>query len=448
MQLPFAVRGLQSCLASSDAMEGVPPNLLEDVSFTYLTYRFCLEGTRFNLNHDLERIERLGSEWQRKLDVLNVAVKGSPVEQGPKFHKVCHWVDSIREFCGPSHYVTESFESAHKETCKKWKGSLSFRGEISSELKMMRGDMLYDLHVGDDSHAAATAELHANGIAAPENTRRRGRRAVIGPLSHNVLYTGTSGTGSTVSSAQNCTAVHGDTESNDTSVQVRLVQKVEEAIQQYGCDGHGELKPRHLLDMRRGNISFDAGTSSDPCYRLRRRICSMIEALTDEAFDVLVCLRSIQLQFNNADPSGHTVARVTSSTACFFSRFYCEEIDGYVKAGTDVCYCWGRDHGEDNPLVGRVKYVVKVNNHVVLFVNRFRQLPIRHTSDVLRRLCEYYELLTTTSPSAFHVLLVSSPSQSDTTRVVSVANMVPDFSHSLTNEHGAATMYFCNPFIL
>ena len=162
MGLPFAIRGFSPSQSSrksaslddcdEDAL--LPEFFLEDLTVTYLRWRWMLAKKRFTV--EMRRaIDADGRRLWELIDQIHRFVHDDfPIELGTKLHKVCHWVKWITMFGAPENYSSEIWEGAHK-LVKRWRSSMSWKTQGAASRKVMQAHSIYDAHATDPLHSTA-----------------------------------------------------------------------------------------------------------------------------------------------------------------------------------------------------------------------------------------------------------------------------------------------------
>jgi hypothetical protein len=144
MGLPFVVRGLEAELGLS-TIEGYSDHLMEDLCITYLCMRWLVASDGFTSKR-LDALELIIHRFQDLLDHLNLLVHGTPKVGCIKFHRLVHWRQYVECFGVTGGYDSGVFESGHKDSCKMWKDSVSFKNEGFAAAKMMRKWEIAEFH--------------------------------------------------------------------------------------------------------------------------------------------------------------------------------------------------------------------------------------------------------------------------------------------------------------
>ena len=179
--LPFVMHRL---------VPGEGGRLGEECAVSFIMWRHALDkldyieldGPTGNMNvSSLESVERLGRKLQLDMNALKNYLSDLPddefegemrhclfkhifsrmsssVNAPPlpphtgtiKFHKINHWVESIREFGHPYGYNAETWETAHKWFVKRWMGRMQYNRTGSINMVMRRNDVA-ECHRGSTS---------------------------------------------------------------------------------------------------------------------------------------------------------------------------------------------------------------------------------------------------------------------------------------------------------
>ena len=115
--LPFVLQGLTASPALKAATD-------------YATWRQLLAKQEYTLL-TLQQLRAAGFQLQQSLNALaafqSASEGGVPEEISGtiKFHKICHWPDYICQFGLPDNYNTETYETMHKPSVKRWIGKVN-----------------------------------------------------------------------------------------------------------------------------------------------------------------------------------------------------------------------------------------------------------------------------------------------------------------------------------
>lgn len=89
------------------------------------------------------------------MNLVRKVVSADEITAGVKFHKIAHWPLYISLFGSSSNYSTETFESQHKWSVKKWTRSVSYKA-ANIEKKLMRKDIVGDIHISSPLTSSTT----------------------------------------------------------------------------------------------------------------------------------------------------------------------------------------------------------------------------------------------------------------------------------------------------
>jgi hypothetical protein len=449
MGLPFVLRGVPHSSVSNDM--SLPSRFLEDISMTYLCLRWLLGSEGYTLEK-LEALSLMITRLQDQLDLLHEHVRGTPVNTGIKFHKLCHWVHFIKLFGCTSNWNTETFESAHR-ILKRWKASLSYSNSSSAGVKLMRQTTIRDVHA-DTLHDGTCDQL--NGCIDSRSTRTRTSAAAPSVIGASGTHRGWGhgrlrGYANLADFLQLSTVVMDKLHEFESSVEF------DDMAVEHLYDGYMQCLPHHAQSLA---------------------MLSTILNIDDIAASARQCPTDYQNTSHSDtrmrpvdDTYGHNdwtfVFPYSVNHLWFWRKILPMKGDIYARTGTDVVYAIRNNVGQTIEHVGRIRWIVSVGrNAQLVIIQRMRHIPYQHgprlddtdcvsrilswfrttgtVSDPLRRHCKMFRLMDNKDRSSYHVIHCGHNGH-----VLGHAMLQPDLenqsSNILASEH---TLYFMIPYII
>jgi hypothetical protein len=481
MSLPFAVRGLDKELRVCRPHFELRPGLLEELSITYLCWRFLM-GSDCVSEQRLENMKHIGDRLQLLIETLYMAVyDGAKIYEGPKYHKIAHWPDWIRLFGSSGNYNTEVLESAHKITVKKWTGSINFaRTSMNAHSKLMHAANVYDLHVADGAIDRATSL----DVRVADRQRAIDMAAVDADLDAILAEPEPSQTGSNPGDNPHVPD-HPERQSFkrrngrggfwgriSLTKEFGLTDKcLNELVTLETGVGFEELTVEDVIEAYCGMLALQSA---------REEVTMLIKILND----TIAFTKIIHVSEEAADASGcdFGVIRLFWTDAQnliqLWRKSWLSASKAYVSRDSDVCYIVQVGSRPDLRW-GRVKWIISVNQQQFLIIQRFKadrpatsmpgpcvneSLDDRlsrqyvHTDsqqldavkDMLRFHCWSLELLHQDDIKSFDVVHLNSDVPNNQYPIQTIIFTQPDYLHcsSPNNKFSVASKFFLVEYII
>ena len=407
--LPFVLRGLTPKVGLCKSFW--PPRFLEDLSVTYIAWRWLLGQRDVFFPMRMKAISILGEQLQKKLDHLHFVVHGQHILYGNKFHKICHWPTVWIPYYGmPKLYNGEYSENSHV-SIKKWKGKMNYISDSANSMRLLRVAHISDVHcipaAAEDSEIISSKDMSVMPTNIVTVDRAMQLSYTDGATSRSTTWSTTAGSGFRVSanrtdniedrrgrgwvgdtnesrkgttSRQKNFGSHGfrgeviDMSSNwkilaDTYVIDGISKCEREYASTVSICGNDSTAVANAQDVLQAGREYYLKSGGDEGYVLN---CILNVICADSVIaELLSKHKKVATLFSQRDTST-TTAKIHS-----YKKFWCAEAECYIVRGMCVAYS-SRDSPNANLSIGCVKEILTLLNQQVIVVQRFKDVPYEH----------------------------------------------------------------------
>jgi hypothetical protein len=438
MGFPFIVRGMRfNTSERAEISTDIHDNILEDITITYLCLRWLVSADGFT-DRKLDALEAITIRFQDLLDILWAICFASTIKFKVKFHKLCHWREFIEMFGMAMSYDMGVFDSAHKYTCKAWKGKLSYRVDGAAEKKLMTQFAVAEYHT--DSNPCSLKPVQIQTRPGANNTPNhqpppltKGKRKGPGGFRGRHDF--------------------------------HLSESMSETLEQY------EKSVRFVNAVLEDTI-LAYTEAVGPC--MGAEIAILLQLFQENR--TLYC----EVHFPNSKDVHFTLHPSQHGHVTFFSPTSYNNVEiwnaswhddsaCYIRRGMHVSYYAPNPRNPSvtrNTNIGRVMWLLSMREHQFIVLRKFRVIPtkngpregesceervLRHKdhcwqySDPLGAHCWIFQLLREDDPSSYFIIKCGD---SNSGRIESVVQMQPDFSTAQPGHSTTATHFFLLEYML
>ncbi len=429
MGFPFVVRGMRWNMTESNLL----PNVLEDISITYLCMRWLVSHDGYTIQK-LDALSAIITRFQDLLDQLHIFLHGEPVYGKIKFHKLGHWREYIELYGMTGGYDMGVFDSAHKFTCKSWKGNLSFKRQGSAEKKLLTQYSINEYHT--DSHpeviGASTTRVMPDDVAIQ---------------SPNVKWKRTG-----------CGGFRGKRDFGVTDI-VKQVLEEYESSRMFHTDSLDKVTATYqdVLPIPLGS-----------------EIATLLFVLhKSHVFMNIIVIPDSKLVDTPLPPNQHGQMTIFSSGSYnqiqLWNSSWHHHSNAYMRANNHISYVLhnSRCGFVNNSQIGRLRWMVSVREHQFLIIQKLRLVPSRYgprknesaearilrlkselcwqVPDPIAAHCWSYKLLPIDDPNNYVVIECGEAGNGS---IESIVHMQPDFDSSKGGDANTVDSFFLLEYII